>query len=241
MELNGQNILVLDLETRRSATDCRFCQDAQGEHALKQSHGYTPLGWENHAALGLAIGCYWRYADNRLGWFDGPTLAALVQDLVERQPLLVSFNGLGFDFVLMRALLDEQAETLRREAGAVVNEAEALWALSTQFQALFTQSYDLLAEMWKVDAARKFERGLNSLDAIAQANGMDAKALDGATAPRLWAQGRYAEVIAYNVADVLKTKRLFELVCAGEPLRRGDGTSITLPLPAFMPVERRRA
>lgn len=214
--LRGATIVVLDLETARSADDCRWCARAQGDHLDTQSHVYTPIGWEDHAALGLAIGCAYHYREDRLHWFDRATLADTVRALVVTAPLLVSFNGLGFDFPLMATLL---------------READGLATLADAFTACWAHSYDLLAEIWKVDPERKYERGLNSLDTLSQANGYGAKALDGATAPRLWAHGRYAEVLNYVMADVAKTRALFEQVLATGSLVRGDGRALALARP----------
>jgi hypothetical protein len=208
--------VVLDLETLRSADDCRWCARAQEDHLDTQSHVYTPLGWEDHVALGLAIGCYYHYQDACLHWFDRATLAGTVRFFLDTAPLLVSFNGIGFDFALMATLLREE---------------DSLLTLADTFTAFCAGSYDLLAEIWKADPTRTFERGLNSLDALSRANGYGAKEMTGSDAPRLWAQGRYAEVLNYCQGDVLKTKALFEQVLATGSLVRGDGRVLGLVLP----------
>lgn len=223
--LEGQNTIVLDLETLHSAEDCRLCGATKKRHAMDfqgEYHQYRPFGWDNPPALGLSIGAYWDHSDSRLHWFDRMTLEATVQLFVTRQPLLVSFNGIGFDFPLMRGLLRQQADG---------DANQALVSICDAFEMLYTTSYDILAEIWKADPARKFERGLNSLGVISEANGFGQKEMDGAMAPRLWTQRRYAEVIAYNVGDVLKTKGLFEQICTQGTILRGDGQPIELPHP----------
>jgi hypothetical protein len=224
----SSNTIVLDLETARSADDCRHCGSPfdSGNHALGIGHGFEKIGWDDKAALGLSIGCYWDYADSRIHWFDTPGLIEVIRLFVERMPLLVSFNGIGFDFPLLRELLLHASQT-----GFELSEA-AVMAIS--FEALYTApefSYDILAEIWKVDPARKFEPGLNSLDAIAQANGLGAKLSHGAQAPRDWALGRYASVLNYCQDDVYKTKALFELIVSQGFILRGDGVAIALPSP----------
>ena len=107
--------------------------------------------------------------------------------------------------------------------------AQDLRELCDTFKTLCATSYDILHEIWRVDPARKFEAGLNSLDAISQANGLGPKLSSGAQAPRDWQAGRYAQVIEYCMDDVWKTKALFERICAGEPILRGDGQPIVLP------------
>jgi hypothetical protein len=228
--LTGENIVVLDLETAHSADDCRRCGAAAEWHAPGvdgDAHAHEPIGWDRKVDLGLSIGCYYDYADDRLHWFDRATLEATVRCLTSRQPLLISFNGIGFDFPLMRGLL-------RRDAEAYGVRETDLPALCDQFEVLCAYSYDILAAIWRADPARKFERGLNSLGAISAANGYGTKELDGALAPRLWAQGRYAEVLNYCAGDVDKTRRLFEQIVATGQILRGDGRPLALPPPELV-------
>jgi hypothetical protein len=227
------NIVVLDLETAHSADDCRRCGAAAEWHApgvyghSGDAHAYEPIGWDRKVDLGLSIGCYYDYADDRLHWFDRATLEATVRCFVTRQPLLVSFNGIGFDFPLMRGLL-------RRDAKESDVCAPAVLEICDRFKILCAYSYDILAAIWKADPARKFEPGLNSLGNISVANGYGAKEMDGALAPCLWAQGRYAEVLNYCAGDVDKTRRLFEQILATGEIRRPDGRSLGLPPPALV-------
>jgi hypothetical protein len=226
--LAGQNIVVLDLETARSADDCRHCGYGADVHSVISSActRYERLGWNDPTALGLSIGCLYDYQDSWLSWFDVHTLAATMAWLVDRQPLMVTFNGLQFDFVLMRGLV-------RQDAGQPFHDPATLRALCADFQDLCARSYDLLAQIWQADPERKFEKGLTGLDAISQANGFGAKEMDGATAPVLWRQGQYARVLTYCAGDVRKTKALFELVLDTGQLLRGDGRPLVLPLPVL--------
>jgi hypothetical protein len=240
MELEGCNVVVLDLETLRSADDCRHCHRPKDLHEPGLGHcdsalaspQFSPLGWDNKPALGLSIGCWWDYADSRVQYFDRHTLEGTMVAFVDRACLFVSFNGISFDFPLMRGLLRQEADALRlSESDSDLFRSGVLVELCDRFKDLCAVSYDVLAEIWRVDPQRKFERGLNSLDAIAQANGLGAKAMTGAIAPRLWAEGRYAEVLTYCASDVHKTRWLFETICQGKPILRGDGIPIVLPPP----------
>ncbi len=245
--LEGSNVVVLDLEVLRSPDDCRHCHQPLEEHTDSRfclipvderplspvATQFTPLGWNNKPALGLSTGCYYDYFDSRLYFFDRHTLEATIVAFVERACLLVGFNSVSFDMPLMRGLLRQEADALRfSESAGDLFRSGVLIEICDRFKLLCATSYDILAEIWKVDAESKFVRGLNSLDAISQANGLPAKAMTGASAPRLWAEGRYAEVANYNMEDVRKTRWLFEKVCLGQPILRGNGTAITLPPPA---------
>lgn len=236
MDHTGQNIIVLDLETAHSADDCRHCGTAEPEHAI---HGYCSapsirggftgtgatyqmFGWDNKAALGLSIGCFFSYCDSRIHWFDVHTLAETIDELVGRQPLLISFNGRQFDGPLMEAVFFASL------AGAARGGRLLPW------QTLWERSYDILAEIWKVDPDSQFVHGLNSLDAISRANGFGGKLSRGAEAPRRWARGEYADVLNYVQDDVYKTRALFQLICDGQPILRGNGLPLHLPIPAGM-------
>lgn len=241
MDLEGRNICVLDLETLHSANDCAHCYEAESAHfprfmsLASDCPGYARIGWENKLALGLSIGCWWDYDNMTLHWFDATTVEQVIRKFVERQPLLVSFNGITFDFALMRALVRHQEAGTTDKGAQAVNRA--LNAECDAFKQLCAESYDILQEVWKADPARKRERGLNNLDSIAQANGFGAKSLTGAQAPLLWRQGRYAEVIAYNVGDVIKTRDIFEKIIDIGTILRGDGSPLSLSRP-LLPASR---
>ena len=166
MDLTAHNICVLDLETLNSADDCRHCGKPEAHHY--QSRGetplcdpdlsdgpYTPIGWDRKLDLGLSIGCYWDYQDMALHWFDAQTLEDVVRLFVDRKPLLVSFNAIGFDFPLMRAILRHRYATLN-----------PLCDLFKHF--CCTPSYDILAEIWKADPAREVPGVLADLEELEQ-------------------------------------------------------------------------
>lgn len=232
--LKGRNVIVFDCETLASAQDCAHCGFPQKAHGLdaycppeagsEHHHDhYTPLGWEDHARLSLSIGCWCDYRDGLMYWFDPHTLESTMRLWVKRQVLIVSFNGKKFDLPLMQAVLKYQERMDSQYDSQIL-------PLCDDFAALAARSYDILHEIL-THYGRSTQRGLNSLDALCKANGLPRKQMDGTTAPRLWQEGRIAEVVQYNYFDVLRTKALFEMVCAGQPILRGDGQPITLPPP----------
>lgn len=222
------NIIVLDLETLRSADDCRNCGRPEFVGLVREHYGcqgYRAIGWGNKPALGLSIGGYYSYRDDRIHWFDEHNLEETMIDLVDAQPTMVSFNGIQFDFPLMRGILRRRVEA-KLDGPA---RSQDLTMLCDAFKELAATSYDILAEIWDADPARKFEKGLNSLDAISRANGLGSKLSHGAQAPRDWADGKYADVLNYCQDDILKTKALFEKLRDSEGLlKRGEGETIRL-------------
>lgn len=229
MMFAGANVIVLDLELRHSPDDCRHCLkpplDHQGVHRLcfdGQGNGFRyfePLGWRNKRALGLSVGGYYDYEDDRIHWFDRYTLISTMEDLVERQPLIVSFNGLMFDYVLMRALVHQRADEL---VGDHPDVAEQLRVCCYAFKDLVSSGYDILDEVWQ-SGGRACAKGVNTLDALCRANGLGEKNGDGALAPALWQKGRVASVLNYCTHDIMLTKALFEHICThrGALMRMG--------------------
>lgn len=177
-----QNVIILDLEIQNDPTT-------------------VPNGWANKAGLGLAVGAWYSYRDDRVRWFDMANVLETIEHFVSDQPLMVSFNGISFDFALMRAVLHDPANA-------------GMEAVLADFKALAAHSYDILAEVWRTDPKRKFERGLNSLDAILLANDLGQKSGSGEQAARWWQAGEYDRVKEYCADDVKLTKALFELICA---------------------------
>lgn len=231
------NVVVLDVETLQSADDCRHCGQSQDVCSARRGnaptymHDFESIGWDNYAELGLSIGCIYSYDIDRYEFFDMHTLEATMRELVEQQPLLVSFNGKQFDGPLLCAVLHQQVvqgfPTTEQEA----QDQSSIASLCNATALLWSESYDILGEIWDADPARKFECGLNSLGAISQANGYGAKEMDGTMAPRLWAQGHHAEVATYCMANVWKTRKLFEQIVDTGEILRGDGQPIRLRAP----------
>jgi hypothetical protein len=129
----------------------------------------------------------------------------------------------------MRGLLRQKATSVQSPGGNDTEWALELSRLCDSFKDLCATSYDILAEIWTIDPSRRFEHGLNSLDAISRVNRLGGKLSHGAEAPRRWANTEYAHVLNYCQDDVLKTKALFEQIMETGTILRGDGRPIVLP------------
>lgn len=232
------NTIILDLETLDSTDNCRHCGLPADYHdpgtaacpvgiALTECT-FTPIGWHNRPALGLSIGCAYASTTGRPTFFDVHTLEETMRAWVEQQAHIVTFNGFQFDLPLLRGILRRRAAMLRKDAPALRELCDAF-----KVQCGGPGAYDLLQEIWAADPSSKRVKGINGLDALAQANGLPGKTGSGAQAPLLWAAGRHAEVVNYCLWDVYLTKALFEQVLRGEPLRRLDGSTVLLPLPPW--------
>ena len=234
--------IILNLATQVSADDCRHCglENVEPLHLAGRcrgvaylGHSFEPMGWEHTVDLGLSLGCFWSYADSRMHWFDAYTLEDTVRSFVMARPYLVSFNGILHDFPLLRGLLRREADRLVAEDGAEML-AQDLCDLCDTFTTLCAASYDIWQAIWQVAPTRTFEPSLHSLDAISQVNGLGAQRAQGARARRDWRDGQYAPLIEYCQDAVGKTKALFDMICAGTPVCRGDGVQIQLPIPTLL-------
>lgn len=222
-----QNILILDLETQLCAEDCVWCYCSKDAHDVDtarclrtdKDRQYSPIGWKNYGTLGISIGCTWDCQAGTPTFFDRENYLTLLEHLDATRPLLVTFNGKTFDVPLLMGLYVYDYSEAERGNPLAYLQDDSL------------HHYDILDEIWKIDHEGKAIRGLNSLGALAAANGLTPKAMDGATAPLLWSQGRYADVINYCLGDVLLTKALFELVLARQPIKRAGGRDVLLPHP----------
>lgn len=181
---DGHTVICLDCEVLHSPDD-------------------LPSGWKDKAALGLSIGAYWDGLDGRVHWFDEENLWETIQHICDRHPMIISFNGKSFDSALMWECLGRRLST--RTTGE-----EVFRALALQWQKLWVNSYDILAEVWRV-TGRDYAKG-NSLDALCAANGLQRKTGHGAHAPKLWQRGRIAEVLNYCRNDVEITLALAEML-----------------------------
>ena len=224
---DGENIVVVDLEVARSPEDC-MCGKSKDEHYggarycsnPPQSQLYHPIGWGGKAALGLSIGGFYDYHHNRIYWFNEYNLETWIGALVNKAPMIVSFNGLSFGFPLIE-------EILRLKANSALDPDEKLHLLCDRFSDMTQGSYDIFAE---ICASGQNKPGQTTLGALCEANGLGRRLRNKAQTPRDWAAGKHADVNNFLSDDIYKTKALFELICHnGGWLRRGDGVSIGIP------------
>src|SRR4030095_9778185 len=184
------NALVYDLEIIKAVPD-RNGQRIEGIEYCE--------GWSDHKNMGISvIGCY-DYATERYRTFLKDNFEEFVE-LARCRPLMVSFNGIGFDNKVIDAC---------GLAAAVTRHAEGY--------------YDILRELWIADGLgpeftypTHIGYGLNE---VATSNFGAKKTGHGATAPIQWQRGEYGKVIDYCLEDVRLTKRCFDRIRHGGGLR----------------------
>jgi hypothetical protein len=189
-------------------------------------------GWNAHDKLGVSVLCAcvqnwpdtlcgylvfadelnWNYCETPSGLSEIRRLRAF-QSWVDEADLLVGFNNTRFDNKVL--------------AHNGINIPE-------------DRCYDLLVESWcaqnlPLDSYKK-ETHSGGLDDYAKENLGEGKSGTGELAPRLWAQGRYGEVLDYCLRDVRLTKGLFDLICARGWLRNPKtGRDIHFPRRGYPP------
>ena len=178
--------------------------------------------WESHRPLGISCAALLMSVDSTPEFVHGKNtegrpakqlsrdeageLVVRLTGLVEQQFTILTWNGLGFDF-----------DVLAEESGMV-----------DACRKIATNHVDM---MFHVFCDRGFPV---ALDKVAQGMGIPGKSagMSGFMAPRMWAEGRFDEVLAYVGQDVRMTLQIAQ-VCASQKrmswiTRKGTASSMDL-------------
>lgn len=168
LNLLGKNIVVYDTEIKKPIEECS-------------------RGWSSHDEMGISVACAYDYRVDRYRVFMDDNMPELVDRLNEPGTVVVAFNHIGFDNVLLRA-----------SGLPLKSDSELL-------------NYDMLVESRKAAGVSGFTRGFK-LDDHLQALQLPMKTANGAMAPVMWQERRYGELIDYCLNDVTQERALFEYV-----------------------------
>lgn len=183
--------LTLDLETRRLARD--LGEGSEGWRALR--HGYG-------GASAIVI---WDSSSGRPFLFDDHCVHDAV-DLIEKNDLLLTFNGVGFDVPVLEGLSH--------------NHIRIKYHL------------DLLQLIWGALVIVGRTKGY-SLDDVAYRTLGHGKTGDGKDAPALAEEGRFGELFQYCLDDVVLTRDLFRFAQEHGGIIDVNGDVLPLDLPAW--------
>ncbi len=193
--------------------------DAEIENAI-QSKGEEPIpgiryckGWGDHEGMGISVVAAYVW-DEGYRVFMKDNFEAFKALAEAPDTLLVGFNNRVFDDLLV----------------------ERCWGINIQP----SRSWDLLRAIRVAKGMSPAAVGGASLNALCEANFLPPKSGHGAFAPILWQKGKYGQVVDYCLGDVLRTKKMVELVRAGRLRDPESGkvlqvimpTSIETPDPA---------
>ncbi len=188
MDLLGKNIVVYDLEIKKPIEECS-------------------KGWNSHDEMGISVGCAFDYRSNRYRVFMDDNIKELVDRLNEPGTVVVAFNHIGFDNVLLR------------QSGLPLNDDANLL------------NFDMLVESRKAAGAGGFVKGFK-LDDHLRVLGLPMKTANGALAPIMYREGKIGELVDYCLNDVTQEKALFEHIVKTKTLAceyRRDPYALVLP------------
>jgi len=178
---------------------------------IKKRIEELPNGWKDHHLMGVSSGVAWSNREGRIMIFDDHNIDDLLR-LLASAPLVVGFNHIRFDYpVLLGATGVSKLPRPVIAANGHVNVD--VWPAVTDGVNGVKTDFDLLIEVWRnMDCGPCFNpstHGGYGLDSICELTLGRGKSGDGAHAPVLYQQGRWAELIDYNIQDVVLTRDLF--------------------------------
>lgn len=160
-------------------------------------------GWGDKEGMGITVVCAWSFPRDIPMVFLKDNFDEL-QHQIYNHDIIVGFNNIPFDNALLRA------------NGFTISDGD---------------SYDILREFWAAAGlGPKFvpqTHGGYGLEAIASSNFIGGKSGSGELAPVLWQRGQYGQVIDYCMRDVWLTKRIWEMIIAGQPLNDPKADKLT--------------
>lgn len=173
-------------------------------------HSVAPLGI---SCAAIALGdqdepLFWQ-APTQLARADCQALVRKLQELAGAGYTLLTWNGCSFDFAVLA-----QESGLRAECAELAMDHVDLMLIVT-----FTKG-------WYLSLQKALEgAGLGGkLKSVTLSDGTQLHDMDGSQAPRLWAAGEYAAVLAYLREDVLRLLKLAEVVQRKKAIRWTSGS-----------------
>lgn len=169
-------------------------------------------GWENPEGMGFASAVTYSYSDDRYRFWMGEDPAKLNAFLQAR--IAVSFNGVKFD---SRVLLGNDRPADRDPDGKVIfsggRRTNGWWNCDLLLEYIRARfGYPDVGSAEKRLGDKAIHDGSFSLDGLAEGTFGQHKTGHGAKAPILYREGKIAELLEYNLQDVLLTKKLFDFV-----------------------------
>lgn len=155
-------------------------------------------GWDDKENMGISIIATHKSWTGEVEMFDEHTLLDFI-GLIQKADLVTGFNIFGFDTPLLKATLARLGLPEKTGMGG--------------------KCYDILADIKKSLGA--YPKGW-TMDAVASATVGSHKLAEGAMAPKLWQDGRFAELYNYAANDVLMEANLFQFALEYGYVRNHD-------------------
>lgn len=204
MNLEGKKIAVFDAEIKKRIEDCSN-------------------GWQSHDEMGISVLVIFDYVTMRYRVFDDKNAAEAIA-ILSTYDLIVGFNTVGFDWKLIKATWPAMFPISwnRVPDGAVLNADGCI-----------SRNFDILREIWLTlgldpnNFSPKTHGGYK-LDDVAWDTIRMRKTANGALAPIMFQEGRFADLVDYCIEDVRIEKTLFEFIAKHGFCVR-DGRVIEIP------------
>lgn len=161
-DLYGKNIVVYDTEIKRPIDG-------------------KEVTWNCHDKMGISVACLFDYESGDTIVYLDDNIGELHKRL-EAADLVVGFNTINFDHILLRATVGAEGEY---------------------------KNYDLFQEMQASRNLNKFSGGCK-LDDVLKATFCMEKTANGAEAPHMFQRGEMGKLISYCLADVRRERMVFE-------------------------------
>ena len=168
-------------------------------------------GWDNvrRGAAGISFAVSYSYRDNQYRVFDHKTLDDLRTQLTEAG-LVVGFNHMQFDNEVLKNLTGNQDMEI-------------------------SENYDILRQIQKALGGMKKGNKLDQVS-VRTLGPKFAKCGEGAMAPVLYQDEKYAELITYCMRDVYLTKMLFDFILQHQYVISLENQKLVVGLPDFQIV-----
>lgn len=170
----------------------RITGDAECFYSVRQ-----PFAFKDSELLGNAVTCTISTIDGVKDWIYDKSIALMREDMFKHD-LIITFNGLGFDYPLW--------------GGSIYGGQDP--RAKKSFEKTFAGR--------TIDLCKDFQEALGvrvGLNAVAIPTLGDAKEMEGGFAPDHWRAGRCMEVIEYCRGDIRRTDKLFEIATSGGELK----------------------
>lgn len=166
-------------------------------------------GWNSHNEMGISCLCLFDYYTNRFRVFDDRSQIECLE-ILNTYDYVVGFNTVNFDWKVVNATWKSKIERKSRDI-------------------------DILREIWisldlNPDVFNYKTHGGYKLDDVAWESIALRKTGDGAHAPILYQEGRFAELVDYCLEDVRIEKTLFEFAAnIGYVVRNDQVIKLEIP------------
>jgi hypothetical protein len=160
-------------------------------------------GWDDKEGMGISLGCAYLSWLKQYKFYDEHNIHELIRD-IQAADLVVFFNGFGFDVPLLKATL------VRLGYEEKTGMAGKCYDLFRDIQNSHPPEVGRFAKGWKMGQIAEGTLGIG-------------KTGEGGEAPRLWQEGKLAELTTYLLQDVVILVGLFSHAMKTGQLKNAEG------------------